>query len=80
MKKNSLQAILLGGKFRDLNIRQLEIIDYLLIKGRLTIRDCLKILKEIPRVTINSDLRGLRNLQIIAQKGGSRNTYYTMII
>lgn len=77
---NSFQSILLGEKFRNLNIRQHKIIDRLLIKGQLTIRDCLKILKGTPRVTINGDLRELKELEIIKQKGASVNTYYVIAI
>ncbi|MCC6758817.1 MAG: putative DNA binding domain-containing protein [Candidatus Omnitrophica bacterium] len=77
---NSFQSMLLGEKFRNLSIRQHKIIDSLLIKGQLTIRDCLKILKGTPRVTINSDLRELKELEIIEQKGASVNTYYVIAI
>jgi len=77
---NSFQSILLGQKFKNVNIRQIKIIDHLLIKGQLTVRDCLRILKGVPRVTINSDLRQLKGLEIVHQKGASVNTYYTMAI
>lgn len=77
---NSFQSILLGPKFKNLNIRQTKIINHLLIRERLTIKDCLKILKGVPRVTINSDLRELKDFEMIEQKGASVNTYYTIAL
>lgn len=75
---NSFEAILLGNVYSDINYRQVQIIDVLLIKGRLTIHDCQKILKRIPRATINSDLKKLKDLGILAPNGASVNTYYTL--
>ncbi len=77
---NSFQAILLGIKFQNLNIRQVKIIDNLLLKGRLSIKDCRKILKGVSRVTISVDLRELKKLGIIEQKGASVSTYYALAI
>lgn len=77
---NSFQAVLLGSKFKGLNERQIRIIDYLLLKGRITARDCQKILRGIPRITINSDLKNLRDLEIIDQQGASTSTYYSLKI
>lgn len=75
---NSFEAILLGKTYKDINDRQLKIIDVLLIKGKLTIADCLKILKGTPRATINSDLKKLKDLGVIVPKGASTSTYYTL--
>ena len=77
---NSFQAILLGAKFKGLNERQIEIIDHLLLKDRVTAKDCQKILKDTPRITINSDLKNLKNLGIIDQQGASTSTYYSLKI
>lgn len=77
---NSFQAILLSAKFKGLNERQIRIIDYLLLKGRITAKDCQKILKGTPRITINSDLKNLRDLEIIDQQGASTSTYYSLKI
>jgi len=40
--------------------------------------DCQKILKGIPRATINKDLKELRELSIVNSNGASVNTYYTL--
>ena len=77
---NSFQAVLLGKKFANLNARQIKIIEYLLLKGQITIKDCLKIFKGVKRVTINSDLRELKELEIIKSKGASVGTYYVITI
>lgn len=75
---NSFEAILLGNTYRDINDRQVKVIDVLLIKGRLTVHDCQKILKGTPRATINSDLKKLKDLGILVPNGASVNTYYTL--
>jgi ATP-dependent DNA helicase RecG len=75
---NSFEAILLGNVYRDINDRQIKVIDTLLIKGRLTIHDCQKILRGTPRATINSDLKKLRDLGVLLHNGASVNTYYTL--
>lgn len=77
---NSFQTILLGKELSNLNDRQIKIIDNLLLKNRLSIKDCLKILKGTPRVTINTDLRELKDQKIIEQKGASVNTYYMLAL
>ena len=75
---NSFEVILLGEKYRNLNERQIRLIDVLLSKNRLTVQDCQKILRGIPRATINSDLKKLRDLKILIANGASVNTYYTL--
>jgi predicted HTH transcriptional regulator len=75
---NSFEAILLGSVYRNLNDRQVKVIDVLLIKGKLTAHDCQKILKGTPRATINSDLKKLRDLGVLVPNGASVNTYYTL--
>ncbi len=77
---NSFQSILLGERFKDLNHRQIKIIDNLLLRSKLTIRDCFKILKGVPRFTINRDLRILKQLGMIEKKGASVGTFYTLAI
>ena len=54
-----------------------EIIDILLIKGRLTVHNCQKILGRVPRATINKDLRDLKEVGIIKSHGASVNIFYT---
>lgn len=75
---NSFEVILLGDIYHDINDRQAKIIDVLLIKGRLTIQDCQKILRGTPRATINGDLKKLRDLGVLIPNGASVNTYYTL--
>lgn len=75
---NSFEVILLGSKYKNLNDRQVKIIDTLLIKGRVTVQDCQKILKGVPRATINYDLRDLKELTIIESHGASVNIFYTL--
>jgi ATP-dependent DNA helicase RecG len=75
---NSFEAILLGERYRNLNDRQVKLIDVLLLKSRLTVQDCRKILRGIPRATINSDLKKLRDCGIFITKGASVNTYYEL--
>ncbi|PIP22834.1 MAG: hypothetical protein COZ91_03660 [Candidatus Nealsonbacteria bacterium CG_4_8_14_3_um_filter_39_7] len=75
---NSFEAILLGERYQEINDRQTRLIDVLLIKNRLTISDCQKILKGTPRATINNDLKKLRDLGILVANGASVNIFYTL--
>jgi len=75
---NSFQVILLGSKYRSLNERQLKIINSILLIGKITAKDCLKVLKGIPRATLNKDLKDLKDLDILKSNGASINTYYTL--
>lgn len=75
---NSFDVILLGDQYSQLNRRQMKIIDTLLIKGRLTVKDCQKILPKVPRATLNKDLRDLKGLGVIVQHGASINIFYTL--
>lgn len=77
---NSFQAILLGDLYRSINLRQLRIIDHLLLKKKLNIKYVMKILKGVPRITISSDLKKLVDLEIIEKKGSSVSTYYELTI
>ena len=77
---NSFQSILLGEKFKGLNLRQIKIVDRLLLKGNITIKDCLKMLKNVPRPTVNTDLKTLRQMGLIKQKGASVSTFYVLSI
>ena len=76
---NSFEVILLGDKYKLLNERQRKIIDMMLIKGKVTIQDCQKVLKNVPRATLNKDLSDLKVLQIIKASGASVNTFYTLV-
>lgn len=75
---NSFEVILLGTNYKTLNERQMKIIDALLIKGKLTAQDCQKILKGVPRATINYDLRELKDIGVIESHGASVSVFYTL--
>lgn len=75
---NSFEVILLGHKYSEINERQMKIIDAMLIKGKLTIQDCQKVLRGVPRVTINKDLHDLKELGMLRSSGASVSTFYTM--
>jgi ATP-dependent DNA helicase RecG len=75
---NSFEVILLGNKYENLNERQMKIIDALLIKGKLTAQDCEKVLRRVPRATINYDLRELKDMGVIESHGASVNVFYTL--
>lgn len=75
---NSFEVILLGKKYAHLNERQMKIIDTLLIKSKLTAQDCAKVLKSVPRATINYDLKGLKDTGVIESHGASVNIFYTL--
>ncbi|KKW11395.1 MAG: hypothetical protein UY50_C0014G0014 [Parcubacteria group bacterium GW2011_GWA2_49_9] len=75
---NNFEVILLGRKYRKLNERQVKLIDTLLVKGKITVQDCQKILKGTPRATINKDLRDLKNIGVITPKGASVSVFYTL--
>lgn len=75
---NSFEVILLGSEYSQLNERQMKIIDTLLIKGRLTVQDCQKILKGVPRATINKDLKDIKDMGIIKSHGASVSIFYTL--
>ena len=75
---NSFEVILLGNRYRDINERQTKLIDVILIKNRITVHDCRKILRGVPRATISLDLKKLRDLGLLVSHGASINTYYTL--
>jgi len=75
---NSFEAILLGDHYRLINDRQTRLIDLLLLKNRITVQDCERVLKDTTRATINSDLKKLKDMGIFVKNGASVNTYYTL--
>ncbi len=76
---NSFQVILLGDKYKKISERQRQIIFNLLSKDKLTINQLLKLIK-VPKVTLNKDLKSLKELGIIKQLGASVSTCYTLSI
>lgn len=75
---NSFEAILLGERYKGISQRQMKIIDMLLLKGSLTIQDCIKIFKGTPRVTLSTDLKKLKDMNMLVLHGASVNARYTL--
>lgn len=73
---NSFKVILLGEKLSGLNMRQVQIWDYLIENKKITAKECEEILTDVPRKTINYDLKKLQEMGLIHQVGESRSTYY----
>jgi predicted HTH transcriptional regulator len=59
-----------------LNQRQIKIWVHLLENKKITAQDCKKILPNTTRVTLNRDLKKMRDLNLISKKGRSIETYY----
>lgn len=75
---NTFEVILLGNKYKELNERQVKIIDVLLLKGKLTALECRKVLQGAPKATIGTDLKKLKDLGLLIAHGASISTYYTL--
>jgi ATP-dependent DNA helicase RecG len=73
---NSFKVILLGGSFKDLNQRQVEIWHKLQEVARLSARQMVDMFPATSRPTINNDIRKLVDTGLIVSKGSGYNTYY----
>jgi len=73
---NSFKVILIGEKLSQLNTRQLEIWLYLVENKTIKAKKCEDILPDATRVTVNRDLKKMRELNIIEKRGRSIDTYY----
>lgn len=73
---NSFKVILPGEKLSKLNERQLKIWEYLMDQQRITRKEIEKIIPDVPAQTIIYDLRKMKDMGLIQQKGMSSNTYY----
>lgn len=73
---NSFRVILPGEKLSQLNERQLKIWEYLMDNQRLNRKDVKAILSDTPVETIKYDLRKMKDMGLINQRGESINTYY----
>lgn len=76
---NSFKVILLGKKLSTLNERQVRIWSHLVEDQKITRRSIEKIeglMDEVSSATINNDLKKMKELGLILQKGESLNTFY----
>lgn len=73
---NSFRAILPGVKLSGLNERQLKIWEYLMDQQKITRKEVEKIIPGVPAQTIIYDLRKMKEMGLMQQKGMSSNTYY----
>ncbi len=73
---NSFKVILPGEKLSQLNERQLKIWEYLMGNQKMTRKEIEQILVDIPQQTISHDLKLMKHIGLIGQKGKSVNTYY----
>lgn len=75
---NSFRVILPGPRLSKLNERQIKIWEYLVEKEKITVKECVSLLPNIPRTTINSDLQKLQEIGLMKQLGIAKNTYYVL--
>ncbi len=75
---NSFKVILPGEKLSALNERQIKIWDYLIDNKTVNAKQCEKLLKGVPRPTINRDLRIMQKMHLISQIGSSVGTHYKL--
>ncbi len=73
---NSFKVVLPGERLSKLNDRQIKIWQYLMDNNRLNRKDVEKILPDTPVETIKYDLRKMKDMGLIGQRGESINTYY----
>jgi len=76
---NSFKVILLGQKLSKLNQRQINIWEHLVEHKIIKAKDCEKLMPQIPRATLNHDLKQMCQLGLINQRGQSKNTYYETV-
>jgi ATP-dependent DNA helicase RecG len=73
---NSFKVILMGEELSSLNERQVKIWNYLVDNKRITAKECEKVMPDVPRKTINYDLKKLQEMKLLHSVGESINTYY----
>ncbi|MFH1956356.1 MAG: ATP-binding protein [Patescibacteria group bacterium] len=76
---NSFKVILMGEKLSKLNERQVKIWNYLVENKKITAKECEKTMPDVPRQTLNYDLKKMQEMGLIHQMGESRSTYYEAI-
>jgi ATP-dependent DNA helicase RecG len=72
---NSFKVVLMGQELSELNERQIEIWNYMVEHKKITAKECESILN-VPRQTINYDLKKMQEMSLIHQVGESRKIYY----
>lgn len=75
-RSNMFKVTLLGNKFKELNERQIKIWHYLQENNQITASVAHELFKSVSRATINTDLKGMVDMELINVKGSSNNTYY----
>ena len=60
----------------QLNERQSRLLQELLVQGRLTIGECEQLCEEVSRRTVQRDLAGLEQKQLIRRTGETNNVQY----
>ncbi|NCN82750.1 MAG: hypothetical protein GW947_02170 [Candidatus Pacebacteria bacterium] len=73
---NSFKVVLLGDTFSHLNERQIKIWHFLQENPTITAKECVKLSPSASRPTINKDLQGLVQVQLIKLRGAASGTYY----
>ncbi|MDD5050398.1 MAG: ATP-binding protein [Candidatus Pacebacteria bacterium] len=73
---NSFKVILMGNELSGLNERQVMIWNHLVENKKITAKECEKIMEDVPRQTINYDLKKMQEMKLLHLVGESRNSYY----
>jgi ATP-dependent DNA helicase RecG len=73
---NSFKVILPGEKLSQLNDRQLKIWEKVIESQKVTRKDLEGLITDVSPETIKTDLKKMRDIGLISQKGESINTYY----
>lgn len=73
---NSFKVILTGEKLSRLNERQIKIWEYLVEHKKIAVKECDELLGNVPRNTINYDLRKMQELGLIESVGESKSRHY----
>jgi len=75
-RSNMFRVTLLGGRFKNLNERQVRIWNYLQDNNQITASQTHELFTTISRATVNIDLKKMVEMELINVKGYSNNTYY----
>ncbi len=73
---NSFRVVLMGQELSKLNERQVKIWNYLVENKRITAKECERIMPDVPRQTINYDLKKMQEMSLLHLVGESRKSYY----
>lgn len=75
---NSFKVILPGEKLHSLNERQMQIWDYLIDNKTINAKQCEKLLRGVPRPTLNRDISSMQKMYLIEPVGSSVSRYYKL--